>query len=144
MGISFLLSQILAYQLKQVAVDAYSLTNNQTSFLEQILYLGKTNVLIPFSFPPYSKETIEAAKFAREKGVRVIAITNKDTSPISLFSDVHLTVKSENMLFTNSFAAISVLINTIATECALRNKINAKKMLDELNRIAKEQDLVLP
>lgn len=143
LGVSYLLAEILSYQLNQVAVNSKNFTHNYTSFMEQVLFLNKNDVIIAFSFPPYSKETIETVKFAKEKKCKVISITNKETAPIIQFSDAHLTVKSENMLFTNSFSAISVLINAITTECALKNKKKAKKMLDDLNKVVDKQKLVI-
>jgi len=139
LGISNLLAQILSYQLNQVAVDSHSLAYNSLTFLEQVLFLTKQDLLIVFSFPPYSKETIEAAKFAFGKGIKTIAITNKQSSPATLYSNIQLLVKSENMLFTNSFAATSVMINALATECAVRNKTKANKMVKALNKISEIQ-----
>ncbi|MCX6150551.1 MAG: MurR/RpiR family transcriptional regulator [Ignavibacteriales bacterium] len=139
LGISYLLSEILAYQLNQVAVDARAFVFDSANFLEQILFLDKKDLIIALSFPPYSKETIEAAKFAAERKIKVMAITNRHSSPITFYSNVNLVVKSENMLFTNSFAAISVMINAIATECAVKNKLKAKKMLKEMNKIQEIQ-----
>ena len=94
-------------------------------------------------FPPYSKETIEVAKYAREKNIKVISITNKESSPITFYSTEVLLVKSENMLYTNSFAAISVLINAIATACAVRNKANAKKIFEEAVKFKESQDVII-
>lgn len=139
LGISHLLSQIISYQLNQVAIFSNSFNNTSSNFMEQILFLKESDLLIALSFPPYSKSTIDAVKFAKEKKIKVVAITNKKSSPISIHSDISLIVKSENMLFTNSFAAISVLINAIATECALRNKEAATKMLKELKTVTKAQ-----
>ncbi len=143
LGISYLLAQILAYQLNQVGINSQNFNHNYASFMEQVLYLSKKDLLILLSFPPYSKETIDTAKFAKERQVSVISISNKEAAPITHFSDYNLAVKSENMLFTNSFAAISVLINALATECAIKNKSKAKKMLDDLNKIVKQQEMVI-
>lgn len=143
LGISYLLAEILAYQLTQVGVDSSVLKHTHTLFHEQILYMNKDDLLICFSFPPYSKETVDVAKFADKNGIGVISITNKSTAPIASHSKAVLTVKSENMLFTNSFAAISVLINAIATACAVKNKSKAKRVLKESEKIMIDQDLVI-
>ncbi|MGQ9642713.1 MAG: MurR/RpiR family transcriptional regulator, partial [Ignavibacterium sp.] len=143
LGISYLLAEILSYQLTQVGVDSSVLKHTHTLFHEQILYMNKNDLLICFSFPPYSKETVDVAKFADKNGIGVISVTNKPTAPIASFSKAVLTVKSENMLFTNSFAAISVLINAIATACAVNNKAKAKKVLKESEKIMIEQDQVI-
>ena len=144
LGISYLLAEILAYQLTQVAVDSSSFRHTYSIFHEQILFLDKADIVIVFSFPPYSKETVDAAKFASEKNIKVIAITNTEASPVTFYSSTNLIVKSENMLFTNSFAAISVLINTIATACALKNKNKAKKILKESMEVMENQNQLLP
>lgn len=143
LGISYLLSEILAYQLCQVAVDAENFKHSHSSFMEKVLYLNEKDLLIIFSFPPYSKETLETARMAKDKNISVISITNKNSAPAARYSDLTLVVKSENMLFTNSFSAISVLINAIATECALKNKKNANKILKKLNEIVEIQNLVI-
>jgi len=55
-----------------------------------------------------------------------------------------LVVKSKNLLFTNSFAAISVLINAIATQCAYKNRTRTEKILKDMNDIADLNDLIVP
>jgi DNA-binding MurR/RpiR family transcriptional regulator len=143
LGISYLLAEILAYQLNQVAVDATAFKNNYCPFSEQIPQLNKKDLIIMFSFPPYSKDTIEAAKIASEKKINLIAITNKEASPITLFSKVNLIVHSENMLFTNSFAAISVLINAMATSIALKNKSRTKLLQKETSEILEKYNKII-
>jgi DNA-binding MurR/RpiR family transcriptional regulator len=135
LGISYLLAEILAYQLTQVGIDASVFRHTHSLFNEQIIYMKKNDILFTFSFPPYSKETVDAAKFASNRGLQVISITNRIASPITFFSKISLIVKSENMLFTNSFAAISVMINAIATACAMKNKRRASSILEETEKI---------
>jgi DNA-binding MurR/RpiR family transcriptional regulator len=143
LGISYLLSEILAYQLTQVGISSSVLQHSHTLFNEHILFLNPKDLLIVFSFPPYSKETIEAAEFASKRKIDVISITNKHASPVTFFTKANLIVKSENMLFTNSFAAISVLINAIATACAIKDKQRAKKVLKESEEIMINQNQVI-
>jgi DNA-binding MurR/RpiR family transcriptional regulator len=107
------------------------------------LFLNPKDLLIVFSFPPYSKETIEAAEYANKRKIDVISITNKHASPVTFFTKANLIVKSENMLYTNSFAAISVLINAIATACAIKDKQRAKKVLKESEEIMINQNQVI-
>ncbi|MDY0082068.1 MAG: MurR/RpiR family transcriptional regulator [Ignavibacteriaceae bacterium] len=143
LGISYLLAEILAYQLTQVGVSSGILNHTHTVFNENILFLNPNDLLMVFSFPPYSKETIEAAKFAQSRKIDVIAITNHPAAPVTFFSKANLLVKSENMLFTNSFAAISVLINALATACAIKDRQRAKRILKESQEIMIHQDQVI-
>jgi DNA-binding MurR/RpiR family transcriptional regulator len=143
LGISYLLAEILSYQLTQVGIDASVFKHDYTVFHEQIMFLNKNDLIIAFSYPPYSKETIEACEYAASKGISTISVTNKEASPVTFFSDINLVVKSENMLFTNSFAAISVIINAIATECAMKNKTRAEKILSESKKLTENQKLII-
>lgn len=143
LGISYLLSELLAYQLTQVGISSSVLQHSHTLFNEHILFLNPKDLLIVFSFPPYSKETIEAAEYANKRKIDVISITNKHASPATFFTKANLIVKSENMLYTNSFAAISVLINAIATACAIKDKQRAKKVLKESEEIMIKQNQII-
>ncbi len=135
LGISHLMSEILAYQLKQVGVPAISLRTGDTNFLEQLAFFEKQDTLIAFSYPPFSKDTIQLAKLSREKGLKVVAITNIPAAPISFNADISLPVKSKNILYTNAFAAISVIINALATECAHLDPTRAQLMLSHYELI---------
>lgn len=143
LGISYLLAEILAYQLTQVGISSSVLLHSHTLFNENILFLNPRDTLVVFSFPPYSRETIEAAEFAHKRKIDVIAITNEPVSPVTFYSKANLIVKSENMLFTNSFAAISVLINAIATACALQDNQRAQKVLKESEDIMISQNQII-
>jgi DNA-binding MurR/RpiR family transcriptional regulator len=143
LGISYLLAEILAYQLTQVGISSSVLQHSHTLFNEHILFLNPKDLLIVFSFPPYSKETIEAAEYANKRKIDVISVTNKHASPVTFFTKANLIVKSENMLYTNSFSAISVLINAIATACAIKDKQRAKKVLKESEEIMINQNQVI-
>lgn len=143
LGISYLLAEILAYQLTQVGISSSVLKHSHSLFNEQILFFNPKDLLIVFSFLPYSKETIEAAEFAKSKKIDVISVTNEPASPVTFYSKASLIVQSENMLFTNSFAAISVLINAIATACAIKDKSRAKKVLQESEEIMLNQNQII-
>jgi DNA-binding MurR/RpiR family transcriptional regulator len=143
LGISYLLAEILAYQLTQVGISSSVLLHSHTLFNEHILFLNQKDLLIVFSFPPYSKETIEAAEYASKRKIDVISVTNKHSSPATFFTKANLIVKSENMLYTNSFAAISVLINAIATACAIKDQQRAKKILRESEEIMINQNQII-
>ncbi len=128
------MSQILAYSLNQVAVRATPFVHDYETFVEQLPFLTPSDLLIAFSFPPYSRETVEVVKAAEARRIPVVGITDKVTSPISFHCIHALPIRSQNMLFTNSFSAISVVINALATEVAVRNRSKAVRMLKEIER----------
>ncbi|MBP1655781.1 MAG: Transcriptional regulator [Bacteroidetes bacterium] len=144
LGISSLMARTLAYSLNQVAVKATPFVHDSETFVGQLPFVRQSDLVIAFSFPPYSRETVDLAKAAAARHIRVIGITDKLTSPIS-FHCIHvLPIQSQNRLFTNSFSAISVLINALATEVALQNRPKAVKALKVTERLLHETGHYVP
>ena len=56
-------------------------TSSTSEMFEQLFRISDQDVLISISFPRYSQRTLKAAKYAREKGADVIALTDSISSP---------------------------------------------------------------
>lgn len=121
-GISSILAQLFAYQLRLVAVDAHPISADHMRFIELLSLAGKKDVFVGFSFQPYSRETVDAASFARDRGCGVIAVTDSLTAPISFHASRTLTVRTKNLLYTNSVSAVSMVMNALVTEIAIKKK----------------------
>jgi DNA-binding MurR/RpiR family transcriptional regulator len=138
LGVSSLLARLLAYSLNQVAVRSTPFAHEHETFFEQIHQITPSDVAVAFSFHPYSRETIATADALASKGVPVVAVTDRVTSPISFVSKAVLPIASQNLLFTNSISAVSVLINALATEVALRSKNKATDNLRETEELLQQ------
>ena len=134
LGISKYLAEIMAYQLKLYLKNAFAMSGDSLSFAEQIILLTPQDLLITFSFPPYSRQTVEAAELAHRMNIPVVSFTDKKTAPIAEYSLHVLIAKTDNILFTNSLGAISMLMNALVTEIALTEE---KKVLTGLEKIEK-------
>ncbi|MGH7495225.1 MAG: MurR/RpiR family transcriptional regulator [bacterium] len=134
LGISELLAKILAYELNQVAIDARPFSSGTLRFVEHLVLARDKDIVVGFSFPPYSRETVEGAAYARKKNIPLIAITDKLAAPITFHAAKVLVVRTKNMLYTNSISAISVVINALVTEIALLNKREVSKVFKESSR----------
>jgi DNA-binding MurR/RpiR family transcriptional regulator len=140
-GISSLLARLSAYQLNQAGLTTQFCAKDEHSFLEKLIHLTPKDVLLAFSFPPYSKETVQAVEFCRERGVLCLAVTDRTTAPIVRFSQEALLVKTRNLMFTNSVSAVAMLINAIATEIALLNKKRVVADIDLMNALLSQEFL---
>jgi DNA-binding MurR/RpiR family transcriptional regulator len=124
----------MAYQLMLYLKKATAMSGDTLSFTEQTILLNPRDLLITFSFPPYSRQTVEAAELAQQLDIPVISFTDKKTAPIVEFSQHVLIAKTDNILFTNSLGAISMLMNALVTEIALKED---QKVLAGLEKIEK-------
>ncbi len=132
--LSYHLSQLLTFLLRLYAYDAHHLSLDFLRYQEQIAFLTKKDLLIAFSFSPYSRETVEAAEFAQKQGLSVVAFTDKKIAPIREFADHCIQIKTDNIMFTNSLGSVAVVINAIITELNLRDKqrtLKALKIIEE-------------
>ncbi len=131
MSMSSHLAGILSYLLQRIGINSFTINNYSTIMAEQLINIRKKDLLIAFSLPDYSKETIEAAKFAVKRG-KVITITNSVTSPITEFSNANLIVKTDSLYFSNSLTPILVFIYGFIKEIVARNKNKSQTAIDKI------------
>lgn len=121
-GKSALMGQLLEYSLNKLFIKTKNLMSLHLSFEEQMPFITNKDVVVFFLFPPYSLTTTTATRLAFEKAIKSIAITDVRSAPIVPFVQHCLFIQNEKTLFMNSFAAISVAINAITTELAIKSK----------------------
>jgi len=59
LGVSAISCRVLAYLLNQMAIPAKVFLHDSATFIEQVTFLKPSDLLITFSFPPYSRESVE-------------------------------------------------------------------------------------
>ena len=87
---------------------------------EQLFRCGEGDVMIALSFPRYSRDTINAVRFAKSRGVEIVAITDQEQSPVAQMSAAALLAPSEMLSFIDSMSAPLSLINALLVGIATR------------------------
>lgn len=137
-GISNCLSEIATYLFTRVSINSHCMAYGSLKFTEQIINISKKDVVFAFSFPPYSKETIEAARYAKERSIKVISITDKATSEIVQYSDAFLQVFVESITISNSIMSVLVLLYSIITQLSYEMKDKTLKIIKAIEHVRKE------
>ncbi|MBN2415563.1 MurR/RpiR family transcriptional regulator [bacterium] len=127
--LSYHFASVLTYMLRLYAYDAHQLNPAILKFKEQVAYLKEDDLLICFSFSPYSRETIEAVQYAKERGITIIAFTDTKVAPIREYASICLQIRTDNIMFTNSLGAVTVVLNAIITELNFKDKERTLKSL---------------
>lgn len=133
-SISSVLAYHLYYMLQQVQIDAVNPLADVIPFEERVLRMSPNDLVIGFSFPLYSRSTLERLRLARERGVPVVAVTDSETAPAALLARHVLVVATENSLFNNSATAFSVAAIALATEIARGRRTEIREELEEQGR----------
>ncbi len=143
LGISAHLAELAAYLFTEHGLRAHRISTQFTSPREQLVTMREGDVLVAFSFPPYSRPTLEVIKEASERGMKTIAITDRLAAPAVPISGASLVVSSHGMTFTNATSSTNVLLNALVVEIASQHKGDAVDALSSINRILRDRgDLV--
>ncbi len=136
------LAGFLHYNL-QMAFDNLTLvqTTSGNEMFEQIMRIGEGDVMIAISFPRYSKRIIKAVEFAKKSGADVVALTDRETSPIARDADHLLTANSDMASFVDSLVAPLSIINAIVVSVGRKKKQELTARLKKLEEIWDEYDV---
>lgn len=138
-GISQCLSEIASYMLSRVSINSHGMTYGPLRFTEQIINISEKDVILAFSFPPYSQETIEAARYANERKIKVVSITDKVTNEILKYCDAFLRVSVESISISNSIISTLILLYAIITQLSFEMKDKTLKEIEALEYVRKER-----
>ena len=139
---SAMLAGFLHYNL-QMAFDNLTLvqTTSGNEMFEQIMRVGEGDVVVAISFPRYSKRIIKAVEFAKRNGADVVALTDRETSPLTPFADQLLTAHSDMASFVDSLVAPLSIINAIIVAVGRKKREELTRRLKELEEIWDEYDV---
>lgn len=90
-----------------------SLCSPSGDFFKKFSNLTKDSVIVVFSFPRYSNETIKIAECAVTHGITLIAITDRLLSPAGRMADIILTTEENTETGINSIASVISLLDLV-------------------------------
>ena len=116
-------------------------TNSVSEIFKQVLRVGPGDVLFGISFPRYSKRTLSAMKYARDRGARVIALTDSQLSPLARVADHVLLARSDMASFVDSLVAPLSVINALIVAVGMSRRDEIEQTFNKLERIWEEYDV---
>ena len=116
-------------------------TNSVSEIFEQVLRVGPGDVLFGISFPRYSKRTLSAMKYARDRGARVIALTDSQLSPLARVADHVLLARSDMASFVDALVAPLSVINALIVAVGMSRRDEIEQTFNKLERIWEEYDV---
>ena len=139
---SAFLAGFLNYNFRMIFDNvSFIQTTSGSEMFEQIINIGKGDVMIAISFPRYSKRIINAVEFAGQKGAEVIAITDGRNSPIAYYSDELLLAHSDMVSFVDSLVAPLSVINAMVVAVVRKKQTEVSGKLRELEEIWDKYDV---
>ncbi len=130
------LAGFLSYYFKLI-FDNVVLINvsSDSEIYEEIFRINKGDVCIAISMPRYSKLTIRAVHFMKDRGIEVIAITDNANAPIARMSDHVLEAKSGMASIVDSLVAPLSLMNALIAAITLEKGEELRENYEALEKI---------
>jgi DNA-binding MurR/RpiR family transcriptional regulator len=120
--------------LDNVKVVGYGISD----IFEQMINISEDDLLIGIGFPRYSARTVEALSFARNRGTKVVALTDSLLSPLASKADLTLIAQSNMASFVDSLVAPMSVINALIIAVGLSEKEKISNTFNELENIWEE------
>lgn len=138
---SYALAVFLAYYLNLMLENVKVIqATNSSGLFEQIMRIGKDDLMIGISFPRYSKHTVKALKYAKDAGADVLAITDTSASPLVGASNFALLARSDMVSFVDSLVAPLSVINALIVALGTKKREQISQTFETLENIWDEYD----
>lgn len=136
------LADFMSYYFRFMIDDVIPVdTSAMSEVFEQILKVKEGDVFIGLSFPRYSKRTVKAMQYAKDRGAKVIAITDSATSPLTASADISLLAKSDMASFVDSLVAPLSLVNALIVAVGAKRNEQLESTLSTLEQIWDEYEV---
>lgn len=133
------LASFLAFYLTMMFENVHLLqTNSANEIFEQMLRIGKEDVMIGISFPRYSMRTLKALEFANNRSAKVITLTDSIHSPMNLYSSCNLIAESDMSSIVDSLVAPLSVINALIVALCMKKQREVAGTLEDLEDLWEE------
>ncbi len=110
-------------------------TNSSSEIFEQMVRIGRDDVIIGISFPRYSMRTLKAMEFANNRSAKVITVTDSVHSPMNLYSSCNLIADSDMASIVDSLVAPLSVINALIVALCMKKQDEVAGTLEMLEDV---------
>ena len=121
-GASAWLAGLLAHGLDSYCSDVRALAGvgGVSSAARALIRSGPEDLLIALTFPRYLVDTVTLTETARARGMQVLALTDRPSSPLAPLADVALYAQTSTRYRPNCETSALALIEALTSAVALR------------------------
>lgn len=138
---SSFLAGYIGFYLKFLVENSKVIVAGPNDVFEQLLKVDSSDVLLGISYPRYSRRTLEAIDFSKEKGCKIISITDSMDSPAAQEADITLIASNDMLSFVDSLVAPMSLINALMVTIGMAKSGDVKANFEDLEKIWNKYDV---
>lgn len=133
------LAEHLQFGLVKTGIPANLIKNDADEAYQMAASLPQDACIVVIGFSRYLKSLIEIVRIARERGVRIISVTDSPYSKLA--GDVTLVTPVESVSFMALHAAPLILISALLNEVSLGDRDRTLSALRWFESYAKEREI---
>lgn len=139
---SYFLAGYLGFYLNFLLDNVKVIRLGGSDVFEQLIKANKDDIVIAISYPRYSKLTLKALDYAKEKKkANIISITDSMISPSTQYADISLIANSDMLSFVDSIVAPMSLINAFIIALGLEKEEGVTNYFEDLEKIWTKNDI---
>ena len=136
------IADFLNFYFRNIFENVSLVSSTSTSeMFEQMLRVGKGDVVIGISLPRYSSRTVKTMQYAKDCGAATIAITDKPDAPAGKLADHVLVAKSDMVSIVDSLVAPMSVVNALIVAVSRRREEQVSTTFKNLERLWEEYDV---
>lgn len=141
-GSSYAAAYWFYYSLRQIRENVSIST--PTGFMpEDVSEFTEKSLVIVFSFPRYRNESLKLVNSAKQQKAGVLAITNRQLSPVGQIAELTLTTEEQIESSHNSIASVITLLEVLIAGIQSKDEERISKRQQKLERIYAENGLFI-
>jgi len=110
---TYSLAYYFHYVGRMALPNLHLIPRHMGSPVDEMITVGKEDVLLAITFPPYSAETIAALRLAKRNGTRVILISDSELIAPNIKVDLFLKVSLQSLHHFSCFAGAMVVLDSL-------------------------------
>ena len=135
-GSSLALATFLAHYLRLIFDTVHLVeATSEDAILQQMVRAGEGDAILAISFPRYSKKAAKTLKYASDRGMVTIAITDSHLSPLAEHAQHLLLARSDMVSFVDSLVGPLSVLNALIVAVAIRKKAEVARTLQQIEEI---------
>ncbi|WP_028776088.1 MurR/RpiR family transcriptional regulator [Shimazuella kribbensis] len=123
--------------------DQVIMSTDISQTLPKLLSLTERSVVFVISFPRYNHESLDLANYAKQRGIKLISITDHILSPFGRIADLTFTTKTHLESGSTAIASILSLLNLFLAGIKMKMEGQIQSRRKQLEQLYSRFDMFL-
>lgn len=131
-------AQYLTHNLNRMVGKTKLTMADSSDWVDDVIAFTEQDLLIAVSYARYGERLIEYVNQAKKKGAKIIALTDKLSSPIVPYADIVITCPAESMASHNSIVSSIYIVDYLISALSMERSDSISQRLKQVDSILKD------